>query len=148
MKKQPSTKAAGGIKKSLRKERGIPKVPRGEKKPGVQPKKPAKPAVPNLDPAMMNKVRSKLTEGTRGSSNSSKPVTKKPLGSGGGGSSQKDQPSEVSKAKKKMKGPGFKAGGMASKGYRNGGVVKSKGAKRGGKRRGVGAAIKGFGKVL
>jgi|10_taG_2_1085330.scaffolds.fasta_scaffold68630_2 hypothetical protein len=129
MKKRPSTKAAGGIKKSLRKERDIPKVPRGEKKPGVQPKKPAKTAVPNLDPAMMNKVRSKLIKGTRGSSNSSKPVTKKTLGSGGVGSSQKDQPSEVSKVKKKIKGPGFKSGGMASKG------------------KATGAATKGFGKA-
>ena len=132
---------------------------------GGRPTPPAAPkAVPNLDPAMLAKVRSKLlSESTRrSSSNSSKPVAKKTSGSSSAGSSQKDQPSEVSKVKKKFKGPGMKAGGavkakgmarggmMKSKGMARGGMMKSKGYARGGavnKRKATGAAKRGFGKA-
>ena len=143
---------------------------------GGRPTPPAAPkAVPNLDPAMLAKVRSKLQQESirRGSSNSSKPVAKKTSGSSSAGSSQKDQPSEVSKVKKKFKGPGMKAGGavkakgmarggmMKSKGMARGGMMKSKGMKAGGmmktkgyarggavnKRKATGAAKRGFGKA-
>jgi len=132
---------------------------------GGRPTPPAAPkAVPNLDPAMLAKVRSKLQQESirRGSSNSSKPVAKKTSGSSSAGSSQKDQPSEVSKVKKKFKGPGMKAGGavkakgmarggmMKSKGMARGGMMKSKGYARGGavnKRKATGAAKRGFGKA-
>ena len=86
---------------------------------GGRPTPPAAPkAAPNLDPAMLAKVRSKLQQESirRGSSNSSKPVAKKTSGSSSAGSSQKDQPSEVSKVKKKFKGPGMKAGGLVGGG--------------------------------
>ena len=53
---------------------------------------------------------------------------------------------ENMKAAKKPKK--MKTGGMTSKGYRNGGVVKSKGMRKGGKKRGVGIAKRGFGKAL
>ena len=152
MKKQPSTKGKGTIKKILKspsREEAkaamkksmspanvakkiasagvsrspltsipkVPKPPRGPRTPPPPPS-PAPKAAPNLDPAMLAKVRSKLQQESirRGSSNSSKPVAKKTSGSSSAGSSQKDQPSEVSKVKKKFKGPGMKAGGLVGGG--------------------------------
>ena len=59
----------------------------------------------------------------------------------------------IRKPKKKagggmMKTKGYKSGGMMkTKGYRSGGML-SKGNRNGGKRRGVGAAKRGFGKAL
>ena len=98
-------------------------------------------AAPNLDPAMMAKIRSMLLAENRklGSSNSSKPVAKKISGSSGSGESQKDQPSEVSKVKKKFKGPGMKDGGVAKK---MGGGMAAK------KYKGGGMATRGLGKAF
>ena len=152
MKKQPSTKGKGTIKKILGSPKKNPikastpivkpnregmlknainkfktrppqtpvrKAPAKRPPGGGRPTPPAAPkAAPNLDPAMLAKVRSKLQQEStrRGSSNSSKPVAKKTSGSSSAGSSQKDQPSEVSKVKKKFKGPGMKAGGLVGGG--------------------------------
>ena len=118
----------------------VPKPPRTEPRTPPPSPSPGSKAVPNLDPAMLAKVRSKLlSESTRrSSSNSSKPVAKKTSGSSSAGSSQKDQPSEVSKVKKKFKGPGMKDGGSV-KAYKAGGTVS--------KSKATGAAKRGFGKA-
>ena len=42
----------------------------------------------------------------------------------------------------------MKGGGMAKKGYSKGGAVKKKGSARGGKPRGVGVALRGYGKAM
>ena len=118
----------------------VPKPPRTEPRTPPPSPSPGSKAVPNLDPAMLAKVRSKLQQESirRGSSNSSKPVAKKTSGSSSAGGSQKDQPSEVSKVKKKFKGPGMKDGGSV-KAYKAGGTVS--------KSKATGAAKRGFGKA-
>ena len=154
---KPKKKAAGGMMSpqpmpTMRRRPPISMPPRPPKTPvrkapakrppgGGRPNPPAaSKAVPNLDPAMLAKVRSKLQQESirRGSSNSSKPVAKKTSGSSSAGGSQKDQPSEVSKVKKKFKGPGMKDGGSV-KAYKAGGTVS--------KSKATGAAKRGFGKA-
>ncbi len=122
------------------------------KKPIKQPRKPKKPNPVSAKKGLPNKLPTGPERGVSLSNRMKK--KRKPV------QAPKAPANEISQSPPSGMSPGYnpneqtqmmKTGGMASKGYRNGGVVKSKGAKRGGKRgkrRGVGAAIKGFGKVI